>query len=156
MASSSEKQHEMKWAHVLRNRWSIDEKCVNNVSLSLTLPHPQLMSMYSLCSFHWNHIRKPSSKNVAIKQNLAIVGRTCFPFLITCYIKTHFALKYSTTNSYEERKKWKFTRYFTMRTQQYYYNNNNNRSNMLALISVVLIWNNENDVGQSQREKKTP
>lgn len=41
------------------------------------------MSMYSLCSFHWNHIRKPSSKNVAIKQNLAIVGRTCFPFLIT-------------------------------------------------------------------------
>lgn len=53
------------------------------ISNILTVPHPQLISIYSLCSFHWNHIRKPSSKNVAIKQNLAIVGRTCFPFLIT-------------------------------------------------------------------------
>lgn len=72
-----------------------------------TFPHPQLISIYSLCSFHWNHIRKPSSKNVAIKQNLAIVGRMCFPFLITCYqnISTYiwFALVLL-----REKKKWKF------------------------------------------------
>lgn len=54
-------------------------------AMSLTLPQPQLMFMYSRCSFHWNHMRRPSSKNVAIKQNLANVGRMCFPFLITCH-----------------------------------------------------------------------
>lgn len=46
-------------------------------------PQPQDMSMYSLCSLHWNHMRNPSSKNVAIKQTRASVGSMCFPLRMT-------------------------------------------------------------------------
>lgn len=53
----------------------------NNVAK--ILPQPQDISIYSLCSYHWNHIRKPSSKNVDIKHSLATVGRTYFAFLVT-------------------------------------------------------------------------
>jgi len=56
-------------------------------SIAKNHPHPQDMSMYSRCSFHWNHIRSPSSKNVDIRQNLATVGRMFFPFRWTCKLK---------------------------------------------------------------------
>ncbi len=41
------------------------------------------MSMYSLCSFHWTHMRIPSSKNVETRQKRARWGRTCFVLLVT-------------------------------------------------------------------------
>lgn len=52
-------------------------------TVAKNLPQPHDISMYSLCSAHWNHIRKPSSKNVDIKHNLATVGNIYFPFLMT-------------------------------------------------------------------------
>ena len=46
-------------------------------------PHPHDISIYSRCSDHWTHIRIPSSRNVEMRHNLAIVGRTCLPCLNT-------------------------------------------------------------------------
>lgn len=73
----------------------------NNVAK--IFPQPQDMSIYSLCSYHWNHIRKPSSKNVDIKHSLATVGRTYFAFLVTC------------------NKKWVFFPYGDSKRMQYIY-----------------------------------
>jgi hypothetical protein len=42
-------------------------------------PQPQEMSIYSLCSDHWNHIRRPSSKNVEIRHSLVMCGRILLP-----------------------------------------------------------------------------
>lgn len=47
-------------------------------------PQPHEISMYSLCSFHWNHIRIPSSKNVDMRHNLAMWGSTVLVLLKTC------------------------------------------------------------------------
>ena len=46
-------------------------------------PHPQEISIYSLCSDHWTHIRMPSSKNVETKHRRAKCGRTCFDERVT-------------------------------------------------------------------------
>ena len=46
-------------------------------------PHPQDISIYSLCSFHCVHIRMPSSKNVETRHALATSGRICLPFRAT-------------------------------------------------------------------------
>lgn len=62
--------------------WPI--RLTNTKSVAKILPQPHDMSIYSLCSFHWNHIRSPSSKNVEIKQRRATVGRMYFAFLVTC------------------------------------------------------------------------
>jgi len=40
--------------------------------------HLQDMERYSACSFHWVHIRIPSSKNVDTRQNLAMCGNVVF------------------------------------------------------------------------------
>lgn len=59
------------------------KRFVSTNTVARNFPHPQLMSMYSRCSFHWKYIRKPSSKNVAIRQSRATVGKTFLPRLIT-------------------------------------------------------------------------
>jgi len=41
-------------------------------------PQPHEMSMYSRCSVHWTHIRRPSSKKVETRQKRAKWGRMCF------------------------------------------------------------------------------
>ncbi|KAJ8960460.1 hypothetical protein NQ318_013744 [Aromia moschata] len=56
----------------------------------MNFPHPQDMSMYSLCSDHWNHIRRPSSRNVDIRQSLASVAG--FYHLIEIHIKVPFKI----------------------------------------------------------------
>lgn len=58
-------------------------KLTKTKTVARNFPHPQDMSIYSRCSDHWTHIRIPSSRNVEIRHNLAIVGRTCFPCLNT-------------------------------------------------------------------------
>lgn len=68
--------------------WSWNDNHSIGISVVYTFPHPQLISMYSLCSFHWKYIRNPSSRNVAIKHSRARVGRTYLPFLITCKMNT--------------------------------------------------------------------
>jgi hypothetical protein len=55
------------------------------------LPHPQEMSMYSLCSFHWKYIRIPSSRKVEIRHNLAKVGRIVLVRLSTCCRFSHMS-----------------------------------------------------------------
>lgn len=65
---------------------SCPNKLIKTNIVARNLPQPQLMSMYSRCSFHWNHIRSPSSKKVAIKQRRATIGRMFLPFLIICKI----------------------------------------------------------------------
>lgn len=62
--------------------WPI--KFIRTNSVAKNLPQPQDISMYSLCSDHCTHIRIPSSKNVEIRQALAIVGNTDRIFLNTC------------------------------------------------------------------------
>ena len=54
-------------------------RLITTKSVARNQPHPQEMSMYSLCSFHWVHIRTPSSKNVDTRQARATTGKICFP-----------------------------------------------------------------------------
>lgn len=58
-------------------------KLTNTNTVAKNFPQPHDISIYSLCSDHWNHIRKPSSKNVAMRHNRATVGNMYFPFRIT-------------------------------------------------------------------------
>lgn len=58
-------------------------KLTKTNTVAKNLPQPQLISMYSRCSFHWKYIRKPSSKNVAIRHKRATVGRMFLPRRIT-------------------------------------------------------------------------
>lgn len=58
-------------------------KFTNTKTVAINLPQPQLMSMYSRCSFHWKYMRRPSSKNVAIRHRRATVGRIFLPRRIT-------------------------------------------------------------------------
>lgn len=53
-------------------------------SVARNTPQPHDIFIYSRCSDHWNHMRSPSSRKVAIRHNLATVGRMCLDFLITC------------------------------------------------------------------------
>lgn len=53
-------------------------------TVARNLPQPQLMSMYSRCSFHWMYMRRPSSKNVAMRHKRATVGSTFLPRLMIC------------------------------------------------------------------------
>ena len=53
-------------------------------------PHPHEISIYSLCSDHWTHIRMPSSKNVETKHRRAKCGRTCFDERVTYRIEKKF------------------------------------------------------------------
>merc|ERR1719430_900007 len=46
------------------------------------------MSIYSLCSDHWTHIRMPSSKNVDTRHKRAKCGRTCFDERVTLSAKS--------------------------------------------------------------------
>lgn len=62
---------------------SCPNKLTITKSVARILPQPHDISIYSLCSFHWNHILRPSSKNVDIKHNLATVGKIYFAFLVT-------------------------------------------------------------------------
>jgi len=54
-------------------------KLTSTKTVARNLPHDQLISIYSLCSFHCTHILSPSSKKVAIRHKRAIVGRTLLP-----------------------------------------------------------------------------
>lgn len=58
-------------------------KLTNTKTVAKNFPQPHDISIYSLCSFHWNHIRNPSSRKVEMRHNLATVGRMCFPLRIT-------------------------------------------------------------------------
>lgn len=55
-------------------------------TVAKNFPQPHDASIYSRCSLHWNHIRKPSSRNVAIRHSRASIGSTCLPLRITCKI----------------------------------------------------------------------
>jgi len=54
-------------------------------TVARNFPQPHDASIYSRCSLHWNHIRKPSSRKVAMRHNRANVGSTCLPLRITCH-----------------------------------------------------------------------
>lgn len=58
-------------------------KLTNTKTVAKNIPQPHDIFMYSLCSYHWNHIRKPSSRKVEIRHNRATVGSIYFPFRIT-------------------------------------------------------------------------
>ena len=58
--------------------------------VAINQPHPQEISIYSLSSDHWTHIRMPSSKNVETKHRRAKCGRTCFDERVTCRKENKF------------------------------------------------------------------
>lgn len=64
--------------------WSRKWTILTTNIVARNFPQPHDMSMYSLCSTHCTHMRMPSSKNVEMRHNLATVGSTFLPLLITC------------------------------------------------------------------------
>lgn len=57
---------------------SCPTKLMKTKSVAKNEPQPHDISINSLCSDHWTHIRIPSSTNVDIKHNRAIVGKNVF------------------------------------------------------------------------------
>jgi hypothetical protein len=49
--------------------------------------------MYSRCSFHWTHMRIPSSKKVETRQKRARCGRICFVLLVTYKLRLNVNFK---------------------------------------------------------------
>uniref|UniRef100_A0A0P6H0T1 Uncharacterized protein n=1 Tax=Daphnia magna TaxID=35525 RepID=A0A0P6H0T1_9CRUS len=67
-----------------RSSMKLPSSCPNRLMMTAkNLPHPQEMSMYSLCSFYWKYMRMPSSRNVEMRQEYVAEGTSNYSKTIT-------------------------------------------------------------------------